>query len=1126
MLEEMKTDPVLTNSRPEFKAIPKQLNKHLANLGAPHVDSFDEMLTVGLDFVAKHMPAIQMQSPAGERISLKVENIWIAKPQVPQDVIDVRTREIYPTDSRQLHASYSGMCSVRLAWSVNGLQKTPINMDLGEVPVMLRSKACNLGKGTPQEMVKHGEHDTEWGGIFVIRGNEKIVRMLVLVRRNHPICVKRSTWKDRGQNFSDLGIMVQTVRDDECSFSNVLHYLNNGTARFMFSHIKRLSYVPVCLILKCLMDYTDEEIYNRLVQGYEKDQYYVSSVQTMLRDVHNEGVYTHAQCRSFIGTLFRSRFNVVPEWQPDEDVTDFILRERILVHLDTYEEKFQLIVFMVQKLFQCAQGKHKVENVDSAMMQEVLLPGHLYQKYLGERIENWVAMVRRVLQKKLSTPDSLLTSSILTQSMRQAGGVGKSIESFLATGNIASNTGLGLMQNSGLVIMAENINRMRYMSHFRAIHRGSYFTTMRTTEARQLLPDAWGFICPVHTPDGTPCGLLNHLTLTCEISKRPDPKLVQAIPPKLIEMGMLPLSCQRNPDSKMYVVLLDGKHLGHIFQSDACKIVEDLRYEKITGAVPQMMEIGFIPFKKNGQFPGLYLSTGPARMMRPVWNIKWKQVEYIGTLEQLYMEIAIDPKEMYPDFTTHLELAKTHFMSNLANLIPMPDYNQSPRNMYQCQMGKQTMGTPCLNWPKQAANKLYRLQTPGTPLFRPVHYDNIQLDDFAMGTNAIVAVISYTGYDMEDAMIINKSAYERGFAYGSIYKSKFVQLPKKSSYFARHPHMPELAKYLDTDGLPHPGAKLTFGCPLYCYFDGEVATYKVEKMDEKEECFVDSIRQLGSFDLTPKKTVCITLRVPRPATIGDKFASRAGQKGICSQKYPAEDLPFTESGMIPDIVFNPHGFPSRMTIAMMIETMAGKSAAVHGGVYDATPFRFSEKNTAIDYFGKMLEAGGYNYYGTERLYSGVDGREMTADIFFGVVHYQRLRHMVFDKWQVRSTGTVEARTQQPIKGRKRGGGVRFGEMERDALISHGAAFLLQDRLFHNSDKTHTLVCHSCGSILSPLQQIIKRNERGGLSSKPQTCRLCGDSSSVSMIEIPFSFKFLVTELSSVNINARFKLNKI
>lgn len=240
--------------------------------------------------------------------------------------------------------------------------------------------------------------------------------------------------------------------------------------------------------------------------------------------------------------------------------------------------------------------------------------------------------------------------------------------------------------------------------------------------------------------------------------------------------------------------------------------------------------------------------------------------------------------------------------------------------------------------------------------------------------------------------------------------------------------------------------------PIASYFDTNESTYKTKKYSGSEDCVVDNVKLCGTFNTDSKKIACITLRIPRNPTVGDKFASRAGQKGILSQKWPAEDLPFTETGLIPDIVFNPHGFPSRMTIAMMIETMAGKSGSLHGFVHDATPFRFDEKNTAIDHFGRLLQAGGYNYYGTERVYSGIDGREMTADIFLGVVHYQRLRHMVSDKWQCRSTGAIDNVTHQPVKGRKRGGGVRFGEMERDALIAHGASFLLQDRLLHCSDK--------------------------------------------------------------------------
>jgi len=313
------------------------------------------------------------------------------------------------------------------------------------------------------------------------------------------------------------------------------------------------------------------------------------------------------------------------------------------------------------------------------------------------------------------------------------------------------------------------------------------------------------------------------------------------------------------------------------------------------------------------------------------------------------------------------------------------------------------------------------------------------MDDYPMGTNAIVAVISYTGYDMEDAMIINKSSLDRGFAAGSIYKSMFVDLrevatgrkhPRESVpgamelIFARDPANKQLASHIDSDGLPHIGVKVKEGDPFYCYLNTADGTYLVKNYEGKEVAYVDSVKMLGNENGTGMRNrVCISFRVPRNPAVGDKFASRAGQKGICSRKWPVEDLPWTESGLVPDIVFNPHGFPSRMTIAMMIECMAGKAAALEGRVHDATPFRFGEGaapgqkgDEAIEYFAEHLERCGYNYYGTETLYSGTDGVEMTADIFFGVIHYQRLRHMVSDKFQVRSTGAIDQITRQPIKG--------------------------------------------------------------------------------------------------------------
>lgn len=847
-----------TPTNPTFPSACQILN----NLGAPHIESFDYMLREGLADCVANMVPVRFALPNGSRIELAVASLTIEPPTVPHTVIGVRSKNIYPSECRQRAATYKGQALVRLNWSVDGVAMPPIDKELGEIPIMLRSEACNLRGMSAEQLVAQGEHETEWGGYFVVKGHEKLIRMLLMTRKNYPVSVKRSTWKDRGQHFSDTGILVRSVKTDHTATNNVLHFITNGTSKLMFSHRKTLSFIPPLLLLKALTNRTDEYIFGRLISGFEDDQYYISCVQQMQREVHEEHVHTQHQCKDYLGRIFRGKFYEVPEWAPNTEVADFLLDECVLIHLANHEDKFNLLVFMVQKLFQTVQGKHKIEGADGVMMQELLLGGHLYQKVLKERVENWLSMLRWNITKRATDSSYELDRVNMMVAIKMGGGITSGMTNFLSTGNLVSKTGLGLMQNSGLVIMAENINRMRYMSHFRAVHRGSYFVQMRTTEARQLLPDAWGFICPVHTPDGTPCGLLNHLTVNCAVANAPDAKQVDNVPKVLCDLGMVPLGASIDDQRAYMVVLLEGRLIGYVRSADASRIEAKLRLLKITGlAVPKMLEIAVVPPKKQGQYPGMFLFVGSARMMRPVMNLAANAIEYIGTFEQVYMEIAVASEEAYAGQTTHMELSKTSFMSNLANLIPMPDCNQSPRNMYQCQMGKQTMGTPCHNWQKQSETKLYRLQTPATPLFRPVHHDNIELDDFAMGTNAIVAVISYTGYDMEDAMIINKSAYERGFAHGSIYKTEFVEL-RGDSYFARDPHNHGLVDKLDNDGLPFAGRKLEHREALYCYFDTDEACYKTVRFDHQEEYIVDSIKLCGDFNLSGPKKVCITYRVP------------------------------------------------------------------------------------------------------------------------------------------------------------------------------------------------------------------------------------------------------------------------
>ena len=1069
----------------------------------------------------------------------------ISKPSVVSGAVGTINKNVFPTEARERGGSYKGKITVRTGYSLNGISQPMVEKVMGYIPIMVRSLACHLNNLKPEELVKKGEHEQEWGGYFVIGGHERLIRMLQTTRRNYPIAMCRGSWKNRGKNFSDKGIMLECGKRDLTTTKNVLHFVTTGNAKYMFSLNKELFFVPVLMMLKCFKDVPDSYIFRRLTVGVGDDPYFKRIVANMLRELQEEGIFSRDDALEYIGRSFRPKCQVlVPAWYTNKDICQWLFKKNVAIHLDSDDDKFDLICVMIKKLFFFVEEKCVVEGADSLMMHEIVLGGHLYLQLLKEKLNDFMTILKIVILRMAKTKGSAfdLTPSVMNNCVTKTGSLEKPFENFLGTGNLPSKTGLGLMQDKGLTIMAENINRTRYMSHFRAIHRGAFFTEMRTTEVRALLPDAWGFVCPVHTPDGSPCGLLNHLAYPVEVLTHvPD---VSRIPEVLHHLGLIALDTFETlgDQKEVFEVLLDGKMMGWVEKNKVKEMENKLRIMKINEAdsrVPKMTEIAFVPERDiPGQYPGLFIFTGAARLMRPVYNISHGCVEYVGTFESVYMDICIREKEAYPGITTHMEIRPTSFLSNLACTIPLPDFNQSPRNMYQCQMMKQTMSTPIHTWHLNSETKIYRLQTPTSPFFRPAHYDYIGLDDYPMGTNAIVAVISYTGYDMEDAMIINKMSFERGFCAGMIYKAEFIDLREKAGrrkgdktddvglVFCRDPHKPDLARTLDPDGLPVPGMKLEEGDPMYCYYSREESKFVTVKYKYKEAVFVDHVKLCSNDTGTSSKNrVCISFRVPRNPSVGDKFASRAGQKGICSWKWPCEDLPYTSNGMFPDIIFNPHGFPSRMTIAMMIENLAGKAGAIHGLCQDATPFTFSEDpdNEAIDYFARQLEDAGYNYYGTETMYSGVTGVEMKAEIFFGIIHYQRLRHMVSDKYQVRSTGPIDCVTRQPVKGRKKGGGVRFGEMERDSLLSHGATYLLQDRLLHGSDKSRCSICTKCGSFLSP--RIIAGNNIISDNSRA-VCVICNDADTIQEFEVPFIFLHLVKELAAINIKVQLGNNSV
>jgi len=550
-------------------------------------------------------------------------------------------------------------------------------------------------------------------------------------------------------------------------------------------------------------------------------------------------------------------------------------------------------------------------------------------------------------------------------------------------------------------------------------------------------------------------------------------------------------------------------------------------------------------------FPGLLIFTGPCRFSRPVICLDDNQQEWIGPLEQRHMSIAASEKdikkmaeddsvkvaEQFPITYTHKETSVTAFLSIIASLTPFSNHNQSPRNMYQCQMLKQTMAIPYLNHVHRTDNKVYRVTYPQVPVIRTSMFSNTNFDTKPNGTNAIVAVISHSGYDMEDALIINKQSFERGFKHASVFKTKVIEtMPDRmgAAKFRRikltnqneiDPNWKPV-EGLQKDGLPSIGQQMSEGVAVCCLYDTDANAKKIEKHKDGEQCWVEQVNLIGGGGIeegpngmgSSHVRVSMKLRIPRNPVVGDKFASRHGQKGVMAFLWPQEDMPFMAGGFQPDILFNPHGFPSRMTIGMLIESIAGKAAVMKGHTtVDATTFReYPDGKTAHEYFGEQLRECGYEYLGTEEMYSGVHGTMMTANIFVGVIYYQRLRHMVLDKAQVRATGPIDPLTKQPVKGRKRHGGIRFGEMERDSLLSHGVSFLLRDRLLRCSDAYSDSACRSCGTILSHVPNKVDPEAKS-------KCIACGED--CVDVPIPFVFRYLCAELASMNIAVKLELDE-
>jgi len=1114
---------------------------------SPHVESFDWFLDHGLQRICQGLDPLEHADKSGNKVRVWYESLQVLEPIVGER--DTATeKRLLPRECRERRLTYTAPLVARVCMQINDGKIVSYQRKIGNMPMMVGSNKCHLHGMNAEELVTVKEEPREVGGYFICNGNERVLRMLAMPRRNHITAIIRPSFTKRGTSYTQYGATMRCVGEDATSQTIVLHYLSSGLINVRFALARQEFFIPAVLLLKGLVSGTDRSVYDAIVRGDEANTFVTNHVEIMLREAHNfvQGG-TSDDCLSHMGKSFRTLMQVPPH-HTDKQVGENMIQSFIFIHLKKHEDKARVLCVMIRKLLALVAEECAADSPDAVSNQEVLLPGHMICMFTKEKLQESLQLLRSVMLKdeRMSSNGFDLTDErYCRKSMERLNyDVGKKLEYLLVTGNLVSKSGLDLMQVSGYTIVADKLNFVRFSSHFRCIHRGQYFMTMKTTSIRKLLPETWGFLCPVHTPDGSPCGLLNHLTQTCKVivDDPKDSEEIPAVSTVLAQHGMLPVEIPTIAPASQLVCMYNGCVIGYVATINAPEAAEALRIAKVQGSpgISPYLEIALVMPLDRGEYAGMYLYSTSARMMRPVKHLHTGTEELIGSFEQIYMNVACLDEDVKPGITTHQELRPTNMLSTLASMTPLSDFNQSPRNMYQCQMAKQAMATPYHSYQHRVDNKVYRIQTPQSPIVRNRAQDEYEMDEYPLGTNAIIAVIPFTGYDMEDAMIINKASYDRGFMAGCVYTVKIIDLEDKKSsagaplYFGNHlpGESDKVCANLDEDGLPYIGQRMVKGDPLWCAIDESSCRAKKELHNYAEEATVEEVRLLA-----PKsgrgalQQVLLKFRFDRAPVIGDKFATRAGQKGVMSQLWPSENIPFSEGGMQPDIMFNPHGFPSRMTIGMILEIMGGKAGALHGVHQDSTPFQFREDQPATEYFGEQLSQAGFDYYGSETLYCGTTGVEMEAEIFMGVVHYQRLRHMVSDKYQVRANGPVNRVHLQPIKGRKVGGGVRFGEMERDSLLAHGTAYLLHDRLMKCSDYATAYVCSRCGSLLSPLhapQTGTRGTPRKSVNTSVLTvsptskvqcssAECTGLPSVCQLVHMPAVFKYLANEIAAMNV---------
>lgn len=1109
------------------------------------IESFDDFISFGLQEIVDNDRVISVPN-----YSVRFGQILVESPRVIEE--DRSLRLMYPLDARRRDLNYDGaiMCDVTENY-IDGdekVEKTHHRVMIGRMPIMLRSTACNLSKIPEEERLQKGECPNDPGGYFVIKGNERVLTAQMRAVYNQIFVLKQKPG-DKYKYVAETRSM-----SNETGHSVLIQAMigsDDRTIQFSLPYVKEP--IPIGVLFKA-MGYLDDSDIISLI-GLEEVQ-----TRKYIRYILRDAYFCKSQddALKYIGQY---ALHVIPK-DKEKAYAWQVIETELLPHLgisSTIKEQACFMGTIVRKLLQTTIGLRTEDDRDNYANKRAETAGTLMYEIFRNLYKKFIQSIRLQLDKRKQRPDILSTIT------RAARGISKGLHQCLSTGN------WGVQKNASYVRtgVSQILDRMTYgatISHLRRLiipigKEG------KNAAMRQIHGSSAFFCCPAETPEGQKIGVVLNLALTAKLTKRLSTVMVK----KSLERCDSICSVEELKLNSILThtpVFLNGAIIGYSQNPD--ETVEEIRRLRQDGILPSEVSVTYDRIDND-----IRLYSDEGRFIRPLLTIKnqdlalepretykWRKlikngwIRYLDASEIENCVLAMRPEMLAKQQCDYCEIHPSLMLGVMAGLIPFPDHSQSPRNCYQCSMGKQALGMPVTSYRSRTDTLLHILHYPQKPLVVTKMASFLRTDEMPSGVNAIVAVACYTGFNQEDSVLMNWSSIQRGLfclttcftidcteKKRDTYSYEEICLPPTNSdglkegqpgYFRR-----KNANYslLDDQGIIRPRElydpidKKYYG-PAVRVNKGDVLVGKIVVTGSKngEETRLDASvvvqpGEEGVIDrvyttITPNghKLVKVVIRVTREPQLGDKVASRAAQKGTIGMLYRQEDMPFTASGITPDIIMNPLALPSRMTVNQLIECVLGKQCTITGERGDATPFTEHSRDVANKIVGSEVDEKrpvdsdqiisglrqyGFQDNGWEMMYNGMTGEPIKAKIFIGPTYYQRLKHMVDDKMHARAKGHVTTLTRQPLEGRARDGGLRFGEMERDCMLAHGSARFLKERLFDVSDPFQVAVCKKCGIMAATEKEC-------------QSCK--GDQ--IVYCNMPYASKLMIQELTALGLKVR------